>query len=95
MAIDSATVRRIARLARLAIDEDQLPAVAEDLTRVLGLAQMLAAVDVEGVEPLAHPHEQALTWRADVVTERDRADALLALSAEARGGFYLVPKVLE
>lgn len=95
MSIDSATVRHIARLARLAIGDAELPAVAADLSRVLELADKLAAANIAGVEPMAHPHEQALLWRADAVTESDRADALLALAPEARGGFYLVPKVIE
>jgi aspartyl-tRNA(Asn)/glutamyl-tRNA(Gln) amidotransferase subunit C len=95
MPIDSATVRRIARLARLAIDDHDLEMVAADLDRVLHLVDRLAAADTAGIEPMAHPHEQTLVWRADAVTESDRADALLALAPEARGGFYLVPKVIE
>ncbi len=70
MSIDTAAVRRIARLARIAI------------------------ADAE-VAPLAHPHEQALAWRADAVTEGDRADTFLALAPDARAGLYLVPKVIE
>lgn len=95
MSIDSATVRRIARLARLAIGDSELHSAAAELGRVLDLADRLAAVEISGIEPMAHPHEQALVWRADVVTEGDRADALLALAPEARGGYYLVPKVIE
>ena len=95
MAIDSTTVRHIARLARLAIADGDVAPVGAELGRLLGLAERLGAADVTGIEPLAHPHEQVLTWRADAVTETDRADALLALAGEARGGFYLVPKVIE
>jgi len=95
MSVDRATVRRIAHLARLAIVEDDLAAVAADLGRVLDLAAALNAADVAGIEPMAHPHAQALGWRSDAVTESDRADELLALAPEARGGYYLVPKVLE
>lgn len=95
MSIDRATVRRIARLARLAIGEDELDSAAAELRRVLDQAGQLAAADTAGIEPMAHPHEQALAWRADAVTERDRADALLALAPETRGGYYLVPKVIE
>jgi aspartyl-tRNA(Asn)/glutamyl-tRNA(Gln) amidotransferase subunit C len=95
MSIERATVRRIARLARLAIGEGELDSSADEMSRVLDLADRLAAADIAGVEPMAHPHEQALVWRADAVTERDRADALLALAPETRGGYYLVPKVIE
>ena len=95
MTVDNATVRHIARLARLAIDETDLDTLGIELGRVLDLADRLAAADTAGVEPMAHPHEQTLVWRADAVTEGDRADTLLALAPEARGGFYLVPKVIE
>jgi aspartyl-tRNA(Asn)/glutamyl-tRNA(Gln) amidotransferase subunit C len=95
MSIDHATVRRIARLARLSVDDAHLENLANELNGVLRLADALAKADVEGVEPLAHPHEQALAMRQDAVTEPDRADALLALAPESRGGMYLVPKVIE
>jgi aspartyl-tRNA(Asn)/glutamyl-tRNA(Gln) amidotransferase subunit C len=95
MSIDHATVRRIARLARLSVTDADVPHLADELGRLLGLADQLAAADVTGVEPMAHPHEQALNWREDVVTERDRADAFLALAPDARGGLYVVPKVIE
>jgi len=95
MSIDHATVRRIARLARLAVADGAIEHLAGELNGVLGLADQLAAADVAGIEPMAHPHEQTLVWRADKVTETDRADAFLALAPDARGGLYLVPKVIE
>ncbi|MBS0590450.1 MAG: Asp-tRNA(Asn)/Glu-tRNA(Gln) amidotransferase subunit GatC [Proteobacteria bacterium] len=95
MSIDAATVRHIARLARLAVGENALASIAGELNGVLALADQLAAAQVDGIAPLAHPHDQTLHWRADAVTESDRADAFLALAPEARGGLYLVPKVLE
>lgn len=94
MAIDHTAVRRVARLARLAIDAAELPRLTSELTQVLSLAERLASAALDNVEPMAHPHAQTLAWRADVVTESDRADALLALAPEARGGLYLVPKVI-
>ena len=95
MSIDAATVRHIARLARLAVGENELVPIASELSRVLDLADQLGAAQIDGVAPLAHPHEQTLAWRPDAVTEPDRADAFLALAPDARGGLYLVPKVLE
>ena len=95
MSIDTDTARRIARLARLGIGDAELASVAAELGRVLELADRLGAADIEGIEPLAHPHDQGLAWRPDQVSEPDRADALLALAGESRGGFYLVPKVIE
>lgn len=93
--IDHTTVRRIARLARLAVDEAHLPRLAGELSRVLELADHLRAAALDGVEPMAHPHAQAVNLRDDVVTETDRAEAFLALAPDARGGLYLVPKVIE
>jgi aspartyl-tRNA(Asn)/glutamyl-tRNA(Gln) amidotransferase subunit C len=95
MSIDAATVRHIARLARLAVSEDELAAVANELGGLLDLADQLGAAQIDGIVPLAHPHEQTLAWRPDAVTEPYRAEAFLALAPEARGGLYLVPKVLE
>ena len=94
MAIDTATVARIARLARLPIHAPNPAQAAVDLSRVLELAGQLADAPLDGVEPMAHPHAQTLAWRADAVTESDRADALLALAPDARAGLYAVPKVI-
>jgi aspartyl-tRNA(Asn)/glutamyl-tRNA(Gln) amidotransferase subunit C len=95
MQIDHATVRRIARLARLEVNDAAVPGLAAELARVLELADHLAGVELAGIEPMAHPHAQTLAWRTDQVSESDRADAFLALAPEARGGLYLVPKVIE
>jgi aspartyl-tRNA(Asn)/glutamyl-tRNA(Gln) amidotransferase subunit C len=95
MSIDHTTVRRIARLARLAVADADIEHFARELNGVLGLADQLAAADVAGIEPMAHPHAQALGWREDAVTEPDRVDAFLALAPDARGGLYVVPKVIE
>ena len=95
MSIDHTTVRRIARLARLSVADADIEHLAGELNGVLGLADQLASANVSGVEPMAHPHAQALAWREDVVTESDRADAFLALAPDARGGLYVVPKVIE
>ena len=95
MSIDSATVRHIARLARLGIADGEVAPMAIELARVLELADQLAAARIDGVEPLAHPHEQSLAWRSDRVSETDQAEALLALAPDARGGLYVVPKVIE
>lgn len=95
MNLDHATVRHIARLARLAVPDDQLDPVSRELARVLDLFDELQAANVDGLEPLAHPLDQVATLRDDVVTESDRSEALLALAPESQGGFYVVPKVIE
>ncbi len=95
MTIDSTTVRRIAQLARIAINEEELDLLSRDLGRVLDLAGELAIANLAGVEPMAHPHEQTLVLRADSVTEGDQSQALLALAPQSQSGLYLVPKVIE
>ncbi len=95
MPLDHAAVRHIARLARLAVAEDQLDSLRSDLERVLHLFDDLAAANVDHLAPLAHPHDQSLGLRDDVVSEGDRSEALLALAPSAQGGYFLVPKVIE
>lgn len=95
MSLDHAAVRHIARLARLAVAEDQLDSLHADLQRVLHLFDDLAAANVDNLAPLAHPHDQSLGLREDAVSETDRSAELLALAPSAQGGYYLVPKVIE
>lgn len=95
MSLDPVAVRHIARLARLAVADDQLESLRSDLQRVLHLFDDLAAANVDDLAPLAHPHDQALTLREDVVVDGDRSAQLLALAASSQGGYYLVPKVIE
>jgi aspartyl-tRNA(Asn)/glutamyl-tRNA(Gln) amidotransferase subunit C len=95
MSIDSATLDHLGRLARLALSPDEREPLRRDLEQVLGLFDALRAVPVDGVEPLAHPHDVALRLRPDAVTESDQHEAMLALAPEARGGYYLVPQVIE
>ena len=85
----------LAKLARLELDEAERARLGEDLSRVVDLLDALARVDVDGVAPLAHPHEPKLQLREDVVTETDASAAFLARAPEAQGGFFLVPKVIE
>lgn len=95
MSLDHAAVRHIARLARLAVADDQLESLRSDLERVLHLFDDLAAANVNHLAPLAHPHDQSLKLRDDVVNESDRSEQLLALAAASQGGYFLVPKVIE
>lgn len=93
--IDDTTLDHLGRLARLAIDPAARPRLAADLDRILGLFERLRTLPLDGVAPLAHPHDQSVGLRADQVSEEDQADRLLALAAESQGGYYLVPKVIE
>lgn len=95
MAVDEDITRRVAHLARIRVDEAQLPALAGELSRILAFAEQLAEVDVDGVEPMTSVTPMALRMRADDVTDGDRRDDILANAPEAEDGFFTVPKVVE
>lgn len=95
MSIDEATVRRIARLARIRLDDAEVAPLARELTHILGWIEQLRAVDCEGVEPMTTVIPIALRWRADAVTEGGDASATLANAPDRRHGFFAVPKVIE
>lgn len=95
MAIDTATAAKVAKLARLKVDEAALPALAEEFNAILGLIEQLNAVDVSGVEPMTSVTPQRLKRRADEVNDGDQQMLVLANSPDAREGFFAVPKVVE
>ena len=95
MAIDKATVARIARLARLHVPEDQQETLAADLTGILAWVEQLAEVDTEGVAPMTSVLEVPLRRRPDEVTEGGIRDDVLASAPRATGEFYTVPKVVD
>jgi len=88
-------VRRLARLARIAIRPDETESVLERLNRVLGLVDEMRQVDTTGVEPMAHPLDAAQRLRADEVTESDQRELYQSVAPAVEGGLYLVPKVIE
>lgn len=95
MSIDTATVRKVARLARIAVTEEELEPLAAELNAILGWVEQLRAVDVEGVEPMTSVTPMALKRRPDEVTDGNRRDDILANAPDARDGFFVVPKVVE
>ena len=95
MSIDTDTARRVAKLARIRVEEDQLPALASEFNAILGFIEQLSEVDVEGVEPMTGVTPQRLYRRDDVVTDGDQQAAVLANAPDAREGFFAVPKVVE
>ena len=95
MAVDRETVRRIARLARLAVDEDQAAAMETELNALLTWVEQLQEVNVEGVPPMASVVEQRLKMREDVVTDGGYAQDLMLNAPQAEDHFFVVPKVLE
>ena len=95
MSLDPATVRRIAALARLHVDDAEVPRLQEELNGILGWIEQLNEVDVTGIEPLAGAAANALPMREDVVTDCGYPDAVLANAPERIGAFFAVPKVVE
>lgn len=95
MSIDKDTARRVAHLARIAVDEAQLEPLATELSAILGFMEQLAEVDVAGVEPMTSVTPMSLPWREDVVTAGSERDRVLANAPAARDGFFTVPKVVE
>ncbi len=95
MSIDIETARRVAKLARIAVEDEALPALAEEFNAVLGFIEQLNEVDVENVEPMTSVTPMRLKRREDVVTDGNQQAAVLANAPDAREGFFAVPKVVE
>jgi aspartyl-tRNA(Asn)/glutamyl-tRNA(Gln) amidotransferase subunit C len=95
MAIDAATVKKVARLARIRVDEDKLGPLAAELSGILAWIEQLNEVDTDGVAPLASTEAVTLPMREDVVTDGGDASKILANAPKADRGFFVVPKVVE
>jgi aspartyl-tRNA(Asn)/glutamyl-tRNA(Gln) amidotransferase subunit C len=95
MSVDSATVRKIASLARIAVTDAQVEAMVPELNNILGWIEQLGEVDTSGVEPMTAVIPNTLRLREDVVTDGDVRDAVLANAPQAEHGFFAVPKVIE
>ena len=95
MAIDAATVRRVAHLARIKTPEDRLEPLAAELNGILNWIEQLNEVDVDGVEPMTSNVAQPLRLRDDVVTDGGKVDTVLSNAPKSADGFFVVPKVVE
>ena len=95
MSVDAQTVRRIARLARIAVAEDEVAHLQDELNAILAFVEQLAEVDVAGVEPMTSVTPMELRQRADAVTDGGIVDQILANAPATEDGFFLVPKVVE
>lgn len=95
MTIDTKTAAHVAKLARIKVESNDLPALAQEFSAILGFIEQLNEVDVEGVEPMVSVTPMRLKRREDIVTDGDIQDKILANAPDAREGFFAVPKVVE
>jgi aspartyl-tRNA(Asn)/glutamyl-tRNA(Gln) amidotransferase subunit C len=95
MSLSDDQIRRLARLARIALEGDEVAEVAGRLNRILGLVEEMQAVDTAGIEPMAHALELVQRLRPDEVTEPDRREPYQSVAPAVEGGLYLVPRVIE
>jgi len=95
MSIDASTVRRVARLARIAVPEDRLQPLAQELSGILAWIEQLNEVETEGVEPMTSCVAAKLPLREDRVTDGEKRDAILSNAPGSADGFFVVPKVVE
>ena len=95
MSLGRDDVVNIAHLARLGIDEADVPRYARELTNILELVERMNRVDTTNTEPMAHPLDATQRLRADAVTEEDQRKRFQAVAPQVEAGLYLVPKVIE
>jgi aspartyl-tRNA(Asn)/glutamyl-tRNA(Gln) amidotransferase subunit C len=95
MAIDAATVRKVARLARIAAPEEKLEPLAKELSGILNWIEQLNEVDTDGVEPMTTSVHTTLPMRDDVVTDGGDPARVLGNAPKTAGNFFIVPKVVE
>ncbi|MCK5334828.1 MAG: Asp-tRNA(Asn)/Glu-tRNA(Gln) amidotransferase subunit GatC [Gammaproteobacteria bacterium] len=95
MSLDAEQVKKIAHLARLEINEADIPGYADTLSSILDLVDQMAAVNTDNVEPMAHPMDASQRLREDVVTESNQRDQFQTVAPKTEDGLYLVPQVIE
>jgi aspartyl-tRNA(Asn)/glutamyl-tRNA(Gln) amidotransferase subunit C len=95
MSVDADTVRRIAHLARIAVNEDEIEHLKGELNAILAWVEQLGEVKVEGVEPMTSVTPMAMKKRADVVTDGGIAEDIVKNAPASEDNFFLVPKVVE
>ncbi len=95
MSVTKEDVRKIARLSRIAVPEDQLETLAEDLSGIMGWIEQLNEVDIDGVEPMTSVVAAKLPMREDIVTDGNIQDQVLANAPKSEEGFFVVPKAVE
>jgi len=95
MSLDKEDIEKIAHLARLGINDADVPDYARNLSDILDLVEQMSAVDTSGVTPMAHPLDAQQRLRADEVTESNQREQLQANAPQVDAGLFLVPQVIE
>lgn len=95
MSVDIATVKRVAHLARIALEEDDAERMTGELNAILGFVELLDEVNVAGVEPMTSVTPMTMKMRDDVVTDGSKAEDIVANAPATEDNFFLVPKVVE
>jgi aspartyl-tRNA(Asn)/glutamyl-tRNA(Gln) amidotransferase subunit C len=95
MSLDAATVRRIAKLARIRVDDAEVATLQGELNAILGYVEQLSEVNVDGIEPLSGGAQMIMRQREDVLADGDIAEKILANAPDRVGQFFAVPKVVE
>ena len=95
MSVDEKMVRRIANLARIGVTDDEVPALAKELSAIIGFVEQLSELDTDGVKPLTSAVDAKIRGREDVVTDGGYAEDVLANAPEKDDEYFAVPKVVE
>ncbi|MEI2301720.1 Asp-tRNA(Asn)/Glu-tRNA(Gln) amidotransferase subunit GatC [Ensifer sp. MJa1] len=95
MSVDLATVKRVARLARIAVSEEEATRMMGELNGILGFVEQLSEVNVDGVEPMTSVTPMEMKKRVDNVSDGNKADDVVANAPNSDRNFFLVPKVVE
>jgi len=95
MSLNNETIKYIATLSRLHVDESDVHDLSEDLSNILKLVEQMNSVDTSNIEPMAHPMELGQRLRDDRVTEQDNHELYQSIAPQTENDLYLVPKVIE
>ena len=95
MSLNKADIEKIAHLARLGIDEKDIPEYTKNLSNILNLVEQMNIIDASNVTPMAHPMDASQRLREDIITEIDQHEKFQAIAPSVEDGLYLVPKVIE
>jgi len=95
MSVDAATVKRIGRLARIRVEDDEVEKYQGEINAILGFVEQLSEVDVDGVEPMTSVTPMQLRWREDKVTDGGYPEKIVANAPLTEDNFFMVPKVIE